>query len=80
MNFSFILGSRISACTLIFAAEINNLIFCGMKKTVFFIAFALVAIMCWNWLLDSRSLTAFVAFFSSLSLIIGLIPTKEESK
>ena len=73
-------GSRISACSLIFAADINNLIFCGMKKTVYFIASALVAIMCWNWLLDSRSLTAFVAFFSSLFFIIGLIPTKKESK
>ena len=37
-----------------------------MKKSVIFVVVIIAAVVCWNWLLESRSVFAMIAFFAVL--------------
>lgn len=51
----------------------------NMKKSVILVVVIIAAVVCWNWLLESRSVFAMIAFFAVLVAGAWNLPV-EESK
>ena len=49
-----------------------------MKKSVIFVLVIIAAVVCWNWLLESRSVFAMIAFFSVLVAGACNLPVEEK--
>ena len=48
-----------------------------MKKKVIFIVVLLAAVVCWNWLLESRSVFAMISFFAVLVAGVLNLPVED---
>lgn len=51
-----------------------------MKKTIIFIALVIVAIVCWNWMLESRTLVSALCFFGMFIGGVFAMPVESEKK
>lgn len=51
-----------------------------MKKALFSIVILIVAIVCWNWLLESRSLMSVIGFFAMFLAGVHFMPVEKSEE